>query len=218
MFLKWRLPFASRPSFPASGCRWGWWASPWLPPACWGAWGTCRRPCSKPPAAVRTSGSQFCCAFPTCEGATKGRMRRCGGGAVLADRKKEAKRIWEKQFCTATHLRCQKKKCPIRWLVRAFLRRKRARGLSRYCSYFSTWKSRCERTGREEVQEEVERSHVRLQDTHLQLRLRMLNMASLKCKGGAKCTRKGGSKRCNCSITSKFKGHSPSKDHCSLRS
>lgn len=41
-------------------------------------------------------------------------------------------------FSRLTHFKCQKKKCPILWLVKAFFSRKRASGLSRYCSYFRT--------------------------------------------------------------------------------
>ncbi len=46
---------------------------------------------------------------------------------------------WEQKEETA-YFKCQKKKCPIFWLVRAFFSRNRTSGLSRYCSYFKTLK------------------------------------------------------------------------------
>lgn len=52
---------------------------------------------------------------------------------------------WQKaeQKEEITYFKCQKKKCPILWFVRAFFSRNRTSGLSRYCSYFRTlnkWK------------------------------------------------------------------------------
>lgn len=54
-------------------------------------------------------------------------------------KKKEKKKdsVW-------TYFKCQKKKCPILWLVNALFKRKRASGLSRYCSYLRTWAERSE--------------------------------------------------------------------------
>lgn len=140
-------PSAPHPSSPAWGGRWDWWASPWPPPAGSGASGTCRRPGSTTPAAGRTAGSPSCCASRTCGACGQLRRGRVNDSPVrnlndatfeMCKSNSSSCQEAEAPFEGLTHFKCQKKKWPILWLVKAFFSRKRDSGLSRYCSYFRT--------------------------------------------------------------------------------
>lgn len=99
-------------------------------PVCSGVSGTFHTLCRKLPAADRSAATPSCCASLTWE-----HSQLVGSPPTWA--------TYGPHMVTnhtSPHFRCQKKKWPILWLVRAFLIRKRARGLSRYISYFSTCK------------------------------------------------------------------------------
>lgn len=112
-------------------------------------------------------------------------MRRWGeGGCVGGVTKTEAKRISEKPFLDSYSLEMPEKEMSYSLIGQGFLEEETGQRIIEVLLILEHLEEQERKEGERErrCKGEVQTSHLRLHDAHLQLRMRWLKTASLKCK------------------------------------